>query len=219
MTWAAVARKDLVEEARSREALAPLLLVGLGVVATGLIAFHDHEGSGATTAGVLWMGLSLAAATTLARAFAAERDRGTLDALLALPLDRGQLFLGKAAASWALLALAAAVLAPALLVAQGEAPGNVGALVLLLALGTLGLAATGTMLSALAAHARARDALLPVLLLPLLVPVLVAGVHGTMDALAGAPFAEWRPEALVLAGYDVAFLAASYLLFDEVVGA
>lgn len=219
MTWLLVARKDLVEEARSREALVPLLLVGLSVVAVGLLAFHDHAGDVETTAGVLWMGLALAAATTQARAFAAERDRGTLDTLLALPVDRGHLFLGKAAASWALMLVAALVLAPALLVAQGEAPGSVAGLVVLLALGTLGLAATGTMLSALAAQARARDALLPVLLLPLLVPVLVAGVHGTMDALNGEPFAQWRPEVLVLLGYDVAFLAASWLLFDQAVGA
>ena len=218
MTWAAVARKDLLEEARTREGLVPLLLVGLSVVLVGLLAFHDHGGDAETTAGVLWMGLALAAATTQARAFAAERDRGTLEPLLALPLDRGQVFLGKAAAAWALLLLGAAVLAPALLLAQGEAPGDALGFAALLALGTLGLAASGTMLSALVAQARARDALLPVLLLPLLVPVLLAGVHGTMDALAGEGPRAWRPELMVLAGYDVAFLAASYLLFDQAVG-
>lgn len=219
MTWTRVLRKDLVEEARARESLVPLLLVGLAVLAIGLLAFHDAREADAATAGILWMGLSLATATSLARAFAGERDRGTLDALLALPVERGQLYLGKAAAAWALVALAAAILAPALLIARGGDPGSIPALVAILALGTLGLAATGTMLSALAAQARARDVLLPVLLLPLLVPVLIAGVHGTMDALAGEPFAEWRPELLVLAGYDVAFLAASYLLFEQAVGA
>lgn len=218
MTWGAIARKDLLEEARAREALVPLLLVGLSVVAIGLLAFHDVGEGDATRAGILWMGLALAAGTSLSRAFAAERDRGTLDALLTLPVDRGEVFLGKALASWALLALAAAVLAPALLVAGGALPGSPLGLAAILGLGTLGLAATGTMLSALASQARARDVLLPVLLLPLLVPVLLAGVHGTMDALSGAPAAAWTPEVLVLLGYDVAFLAAGFLLFDQAVG-
>jgi len=61
-------------------------------------------------------------------------------------------------------------------------------------------------------------ALLPVLLMPLLLPLLIAGIHGTMDALAGAPFATWRAEIAVVAGYDVAMLAASWLLFDQAVG-
>lgn len=216
MTWIHIARKDLLEEARAREGLVPILLVALGVLTIGLLAFHDAAEADAASAGVLWMGLALATGAGLARAFGSERDRGTLDTLLTLPFDRGHVVLGKTAASWAVLLVASLALAPALLLARGDATGWVG-LALILVLGTLGLAATGTMLSALVAQARARDVLLPVLLLPLLVPVLLAGVHGTMDALAGEPFATWRPELLVLAGYDVAFVAASWLLFEEAV--
>lgn len=216
MTWLALARKDLMEEARSREALVPLSLVALGVLTVGLLAFHDVDARDAASAGVLWIGLALATGAGLGRAFGVERDRGTLDTLLTLPLDRGHVFLAKALSSWTLLAVVALILAPALLVARGDGTGWLPVSVLLLA-GTLGLATAGTMLSALATQARSRDVMLLVLLLPLVVPVLLAGVHGTLDALAGEPFATWRPELLVLLGYDVAFLAASWLLFEEAI--
>ena len=215
MSWAWIAAKDLRVEARGRETLVPVLLTGLLVVAVGLVAFHDLDARGVVASGVLWMGLAFAASLGLARAFGAEKDRGTLDTLLALPVERGTLYAGKVAASFATTLVVALVLVPVYLLASGDpVPAQWPGLLLVLALGALGLAATGTMLSALTAQARTRDVLLPVLLLPLLLPLLLATVHGTQDLLAGAGFEAWRPELLVLVGYDVAFLAASALLFD-----
>lgn len=220
MSWARVAAKDLRVEWRSRETLLPLLLTGLVVVAIGLLSFHDAKEREAVAAGVLWMGLAFSASVGLARTFNAERDRGTLDTLLTLPVERASLYLGKAAAAFATILLVALVLVPAYLLVEGPAePAALPGLVLLVLLGCLGLAATGTMLGVLVASARTRDTLLPVLLLPLLIPLLLSAIHGTLDVLRGEAFAEWRPELLVLAGYDVAFLAASALLFDQAVGA
>lgn len=220
MTWAAIAAKELREEARSRETLLPVLLIALLVVAIGLLAFHDVAERSAVTAGVLWIALAFAAAVGMGRAFGAERDRGTLDTLLTLPVERGHVFLGKAASAFLLLLLVGVVTVPVYLAASGApAPAGWPGLVALLALGALGLAAAGTMASSLAANTRARDLMLPVLLFPLLVPLLLSGIHGTMDVLDGAPFAEWRPELLVLSGYDLAFLAVSWLLFEQAVGA
>lgn len=215
MTWARIAIKDLRVEARSRETLVPVLLMGLLVVAVGVLSYHDVREREAVASGILWTGLSFAGALGLARAFGSEADRGTLDTLLALPVDRSSLYLGKTVASFALVLLCALVVLPGYLLASGDAvsaywPG----LALLVVLGSLGLAATGTMLSILTAQARSRDILLPVLLFPLLAPLLIATVHGTLDVLSDAPFAAWRPEVLLLAGYDVAFLAASALLFE-----
>lgn len=218
--WLAFAAKDARVELRSRATLLPALLIGLLVVVVGLLAFHDVPQRTLVASGVLWIGLAFAAALSLPRAFGHERDRGTLDLLLTLPAGRGALFLGKLAASLATILLVALVLVPVYLVAQGEPiPPQWPGLLLILALGAFGLATTGTMMSALAAGARGRETLLPVLLVPLLVPLLLAAVHATQDALAGAAFAAWRAELLVLAGYDVAFLAASLLLFDEVIEA
>jgi heme exporter protein B len=214
-----VARKDLSVEWRARETLVPTLLVGLVVVAVGLLAFHDVAERRAVAAATLWLALAFATGVGLARAFGAEKDRGTLDVLLTLPVERGSVYLGKVAASFATLLVVALVTVPVYVVASGESyqPAWAG-LVALVALGALGLAASGTMLSALAAQARSRDALLPVLLMPVLLPLLIAGIHGTMSTLGGESFAAWRGEVAVIAGYDVAMLAASWLLFDQAVG-
>lgn len=213
--WLRVAAKDLRVELRARETLLPLALTALLVVAVGALAFHDVHERSAVAAGTLWIGLAFAAATGLARSFGAERDRGTLDTLLSLPLDRSAVYLGKALASLASLLVVALLVLPLLFAAGAPFPAQWAALLLVVLLGCAGLAATGTMLSLLAAQARGRDLLLPVLLLPLVVPLLIAAVHGTLDLLDGRPFAEWRPELLLLLGYDVAFAAASALLFES----
>lgn len=220
MAWLRVAAKDVRVELRARDALLPILLTGLLVVLVGVLAFHDVEDRAVVASGVVWMGLAFAAATGLARAFLAERDRGTLDTLLVLPVDRSSVYLGKAAAGLCTLLAVALLILPTYLLASGDPlPSQWPGLLLVVVLGCAGLAATGTMLSLLAAQARSRDLLMPVLLFPLVVPVLIATTHGTMDLLRGAPFAEWRPEVLTLLGYDVAFVAASALLFETAVGA
>ncbi|HET6404303.1 MAG TPA: heme exporter protein CcmB [Candidatus Thermoplasmatota archaeon] len=218
MSWLAVARKDVLAEARSRETLVPLLLLALLVATVGLLAFHDVHDHAVVASAVVWTSLSFAAALGLARAFGAERDRGTLDTLLALPIDRAALFFGKAAASALTLLATALVVVPIYYGVSGDAAPAPAFLAFVL-LGALGLALVGTVLSALAAQARSRDLLMPVLLFPLLVPLLIAAVHGTQDVLRGEPFAEWRPELMLLAGYDLAFAAAGALLFEQAVDA
>jgi heme exporter protein B len=216
--WLRVAAKDVRVELRSRDTLVPVALTGLLVVVVGVLAFHDVEDRAVVAAGVIWMGLAFAAATGLARSFLSERDRGTLDTLLALPLERSSLYLGKAAAGLATLLVVALLALPTYLLASGDpVPAQWPGLLLVVVLGCAGLAAAGTMLSLLAAHARSRDLLMPVLLFPLVVPVLIATTHGTLDVLRGAPFAEWQPEVLLLLGYDVAIVAVSALLFEQAV--
>ncbi|HUR69531.1 MAG TPA: heme exporter protein CcmB [Candidatus Thermoplasmatota archaeon] len=212
--WLAVVRKDLLAEARSRDTLVPLLLLALLVGAVGVLALHDVADRAVVGSAILWTALVFAAALGLARAFGGERDRGTLDTLLALPLDRAALFVGKTLASFALLLATATVVLPLYYVATGDA-GAGPALALFVGLGALGLAAVGTMLSALAAQTRTRDLMLPVLLFPILVPLLIAAVHGTQDVLRGEAFPAWRPELMLLVGYDVAFVAAGCLLMEE----
>ena len=218
MSWLAVARKDILAEARSRETLVPLLLLALLVGTVGLLAFHDVEDHAVVASAVVWTSLSFASALGLARAFGTERDRGTLDTLLSLPIDRAALFFGKATGSAALLFATALVVVPVYYIVSGDALPPAAFLVFV-ALGAVGLALVGTIASALAAQARTRDLLMPVLLFPLLVPLLIAGIHGTQDVLHGAPFADWRPELMLLLGYDIAFAAVGALLFEQAVDA
>lgn len=90
-------------------------------------------------------------------------------------------------------------------------------LLLFLPLGSLGIASVGTILAAVAANTRAREALLPILLLPLLVPVVIAGVRGTALVLDGHPWSELQAWAGMLTAYDLLFITISYLTFHIVV--
>lgn len=215
----AIAAKDARVELRSREVLTATLLLGFLVVAIGLLAFRARAGDPDVASGVLWIGLAFAASLGFGRAFLAEKDRSTWDALLALPVERGSLFLGKALANLGVLALVALVACPAYVAFAGAAfsPASLGLFAVVLALGLVGLAAAGTILAALAAETRARETLVPVLLAPVALPLLVAGVSGTRDALAGAGFPDVQGEILLLLGYDLAVAAASWLLFEYVV--
>jgi heme exporter protein B len=211
-----VAREARLEW-RTRETTLPLALLAALVVTVGLLAFHEESGRPETMAAVLWSALALAASVGNARSFVAESDRRTLDNLLTLPVERSTLYLAKAATSAALtLAVgAAALLAQVAVGATVPASAWPGVAAILL-LGAVGLAATTTMVGALSAQARTRDLLLPVLALPLVLPLLISCVHGTLHALDGSSY---LPEALVLAGYDLAFLGVSALLTDEVLAA
>lgn len=207
-----IALKDLRVEARARELAAAGLLTGFLAVAIGAVALGDAADKPAVVAGVLWLALSFAACLSLARGFTAEVDRGTLEILLLLPVERGALYAGKALASFALLAALAVVLVPVAIVFLGAASATALAALPVVLLGVAGLAAAGTLLASLAAHTRAREALLPVLLLPVALPVLLAALPATRAALAGG--AVEVSDLSLLAGYDIALLAVSYLLFE-----
>jgi ABC-type transport system involved in cytochrome c biogenesis permease component len=114
----------------------------------------------------------------------------------------------------ALLAIVSVLLSAALFALPLSA-----SLVASLLLGAIGLTVVGTLASGLAAQARAREALLPILLVPVAAPLLQAGLAGTMGALAGAPAAELRAPLLLAAGYDVAAIGIAWLLWPAVLEA
>jgi heme exporter protein B len=146
--------------------------------------------------------------------FTREQANDTLDALRLAPVAPFAILMGKVLANFVFLTLAEWLMLPIFSVLYDVSLLRVlGELLLVLALGTLGLAVTGTVFSAITAHARMRELLLPLLLLPLLTPVLIASVEATAGLLAREPefSATW---VKILVGFDVVFLAASYLVFD-----
>ncbi len=213
----AILRKDLLLELRARESVPAMVLFSLTV----FVLFHfglDRDSlDGELASGVLWVTLLLAAVIGVTRLFAAEREQGGIDGLLLAPVDRTALFLAKAAALFlylvalelvALPTFALLLLGPDLLEAMPE-------LAAILALADLGLAAVGALVAALASQTRARELIVPLLLLPLLVPVLIASARATEPLLRG----EQSPEHLgrwlgLLSLYDVVFLLLSVAVFD-----
>jgi heme exporter protein B len=201
-----LAAKDLRLELRSRDTVPAMLLF---VVST-LVVFNFALPVGASADaayGLLWAALVFTAILGLTRAFAAEREQRVLDGLVLAPSDRSAIWLAKAIAVVAFLALAEVVALPAFALFFEPVSWE---LVAAVALASVGFAAVGTLLAAMAAASRARELLLPLLFLPLVIPIVVGGV--------GASIADDPGRYLgFLALYDLIFAILSWASFEYVV--
>lgn len=213
----AILRKDLTIELRTKEAVPAMTLFTVTVY----VLFHFGLGrdslDGELASGVLWVTLLLAAVIGVTRLFAAEREQGGIDALLLAPVDRTALFVAKGAALFLYLAALELVAVPAfaLLLLGPGLGGALPELLLILLLADVGLAAVGALVSALAAETRARELIVPLLLLPLLVPLLIGAASATEPLLRGTQEAEDLGRFLaLLGGYDAVFVLISLAVFD-----
>jgi heme exporter protein B len=212
----AVAGKDLLIEVRGRYALGTVL----PFAATLLIAFGLSLGPGRTllqqtAPGVLWLALLFASVLSFRRSFEAEGEDGALEGLLLAPIDKAAVFLGKAiAVALQLLVLEAIVIVLVAALFGLSIGGDPLVLAAAFALGTVGLAAVGSLFGVLAESPRAREAIFPLLVLPLATPVLLAGVKATSLAVdgLGAQAGSWLG---LLVAFDVVFLAAGTLVFEH----
>ncbi|MBV9357012.1 MAG: heme exporter protein CcmB [Chloroflexi bacterium] len=210
--------KDLLAELRSRELVLASVVFALLVLVIFSLAFDLRVDNAASVApGVLWVTFTFAGVLSLGRSFARERDRGTLEGLLLAPMDRSALYLAKMTVNvgqMLVVELVALPVAMALFDLQVDLPR----LVLALVLGTIGVAGVGTLFGAMAAHTRAREVLLPLLLFPIQMPVVLATVKSTaaaiyLDSVPANDSANWLG---LLIAFDGLFLGLSVLLFDVV---
>lgn len=214
----AILRKDLRIEWRTRESLSSLVALGVLLLVVFTVA-HDPtpEEQPRLAPTVLWATFVFTGLLGVQRGFLLEREQDCLAGLLLAPIDPAAIFVGKLVANLVLLAAMQALVVPlvALLLRVDFLPVLPG-LVVVLTLGNLGFAAGATLFAAMAARTRAREVLLPLLLLPLVLPVLIAGVKATQAVLATGLGA--AADAVgVLAAFDVIFTVAGWLLFTYVV--
>jgi heme exporter protein B len=214
---AALFRKDLLVEARTRESLTAMALFSV----TAFVLFHfglnRDSLEGDLAAGVLWVTLLLATVLAVTRLFVGEREQGGFESLLLAPIDRTAIFLGKGASLLAFLVAVEIVAVPAfdVLLLRGTVLDALPELLAVLVLADLGLAAVGALVAALAAEADARELVVPLLLLPLLVPVVIAAAKASSPLLADPSASEHLARWLgVLTLYDLLFVLVSVGVFD-----
>jgi len=210
--------KDLVLEARSRETLPALFVLGLVV----LVVFDFSlalrpEDARRFAGGILWVAIVFASVLALGRTFAIERENSCIEGLLTSPLDRGSIFLAKLAVNTILLLAFEVLLLPVFSLIYGVSlTANFPALVLVMVAGTLGLAATGTLFALAALGTRARELVLPLLVLPLQIPLLIAAVQCTQMVLGGSGLAALGLRWDLLVGFDILAVTAGWMLFEFV---
>jgi len=201
-----VAGKDLRIEARSRvgaQQVAPFAVVVLIIFAFAFDA--DHTLMRSASAGLFWVAVLFAGVLTVQRSFALEAPDGLRDGLRLSGMDPAGIFLGKAAAVAGQLLVLEVVLAGGIAFLYSASLRGAGLLVLSAVLATVGLSAAGTVYGIVAAGLGVRETLLPLLLLPVVAPVLLAASKVWSDTLSGAPGAwGWLRILVIFAVVSVA---------------
>lgn len=216
VVWA-VLWKDIRIEARTKDVFTSMAVFSVLALMIFNFAFQLRVPDKAMIVpGVLWVAVAFSGVLGLGRAFISEKDKGSLAGLLLAPVDRSAIYFGKMLANLLFILIVEAFILP-LTVLFFNVSFITLPLLLVLLLGTIGFAAVGTVFSALTVNTRAREVLLPVLLFPVMLPVLIAGINATSVLLDLEPLSEITKWLQILSFYDIVFLVVAYITFDYVV--
>ena len=220
VAWA-VAAKDLTVELRGRKALtSTLFFAALVLLLFGFALGPDPARMRAAAPGLLWLAVTFAGLLAVARIHLIELEDGAFEQLALTPVSRRAVYAGKALFGAAVMAALAGVLIPLLAVLYDvDVSAGWLPLVLTAVFGVIGFAAVGTFYGALTVRVRAREVMLPLLMLPVVAPLLLAAVKATSAALDGDPLRQQWSWIQLLAGFDVVMLLVcggtyGYLLDD-----
>ncbi len=211
--------KDLLVELRTKETLASLFLLGTLLLLVLSFAFDPtHPLRDQSAPGVLWVAIIFSGTSAINRSLLRERENDCFAGLLLAPIDRGTIFLAKTLVNLTLLLIAEAFLIP-LFIFFFNLPfaATMARLAIVAPPTTLGFAAIGTLFSAVSLRTRAREIMLPILMLPLATPLFLAAVETTAALMAGGTVAEVSHWFKLTLAFDVTFLVVGWLTFEYAV--
>jgi heme exporter protein B len=210
-----IARKDMAIEFRTRSAFLSALVFAL----LGIVIFFFAWDATAVSAidlapGVLWVIFTFSGLLGMHRSFGVEQPDRAIDGLLASPVARESIFLGKAVASLVFVAAVQAIAIPAVALFYNLPIGSVAApLALIALLAAVGLVAVGTLFSAMAVNTRLAELLLPMLALPFFVPIVIPAAQATAKLLSGRPVGDAMSWLKLLVAFDIVFVVACTLAY------
>jgi heme exporter protein B len=208
--------KDLVAELRTKEMFSSMFVFALLLIVIFNFSFELRIEKVAEVApGVLWVTFAFAGTLELNRSLSLEMEEGCLDGLLLAPMERSAIYFGKMLGNLIFISAIEALMLP-IFSALFDLNLIQPTLLPTIFLGTLGFAAVGTLLSAMAVNTRAREVMLPVLLFPIILPVVIAAVKVTAGILDGLPLDDLVHWLRFLIAFDIIFLVVSYMTFDYV---
>ncbi|MFN2225909.1 MAG: heme exporter protein CcmB, partial [Anaerolineae bacterium] len=213
---AAIVWKDIVAELRTKEMFSTMFVFAVLVIVIFNFAFDlriSGERVRQVAPGALWVAFAFAGILGLNRAFVAEKDRGCLEGLLLAPMDHTAIYFGKMLSTILFMLVVEILMLPVFTIFFGVNLFDLRLLLIVL-MGTVGFAGVGTILSAMTAQTRAREVLLPILLLPVAAPVLIAAVKATAGILDGLSMGEMVLWLQLLVAFDLIFPAVAFMTFD-----
>jgi len=212
----AITRKDVLSEMRTKEVIFSVLVFTLLVIVTFNFAFETSQQTVELVApGMLWVTFAFAGVLSLNRSFILEKEEGCLEGLMACPIDREAIYVGKMLGSLVFMLIVEGIALPIFaflfnLVISLQ-------LIVITVLATVGFVAVGTLFSALAVNTKAREMVLPILFLPIVAPVIVSAVKASGLALSGGPWSDLSSWLQIIAAFDAIFLVVSFLIFAFVI--
>jgi heme exporter protein B len=208
--------KDLRVELRTLESVPAMVLFATTIYVLFRFGLDRTTLEGGLAAGVLLVTVLFAALLAINRLFVAEREQGGFEAIRLAPVDGTALLLAKAAALMVYLAALELVALPIFGLFFLESWSGLLPLLPVLALLNAAFAVTGALVSSMATNSRARDLLGPLILLPLLVPPMIAAAAAGRDLLAaaGPGYDDYGQWLAILGLYDLVFLLIGYAVFE-----
>lgn len=212
----AIVWKDILAEMRTKDMVVSMLVFSILVMVVFNFAFESSAEQTALVApGVLWVTFTFAGVLGMNRSFVQEKDRGCLEGLMLCPLDRGVIYTGKMLGNLIFMLMVEAMVLPVFSILF-NLPLFAPRLVLITVLATLAFSAVGTLFAAIAVNTRARDFMLPILFIPVVVPVIIAAVQASGIALTSGPGEGYWAWLQLVVAFVVIFLAVSFLAFEYV---
>ncbi len=213
----AIILKDLQTEFRSRELISSMVLFALLSILVFSFALElDRAARAEAISGVLWVTVVFASILGLNRSLSMERDQGNFDAMLIAPVSRTAIFLGKLVGNFLFALIVGLLLIPLMTVLYNITLVN-GWLLLVLLLGTLGFSTIGTLLATMTVQTKSRETLLPIVMLPLALPVILAVVKASTGILNNAPADDWTAWLQILAAVNVVYFVVCFFMFDYII--
>ena len=208
--------KDLISEIRSRENISSMFFFALIIILIFSLSLSmDQEMVKEMIPGILWIAFSFTGIIGLGKSFLVETQNDCMENLLMAPIPKGAVYLGKLLGNFLFMLVVEIIILPLFVIFFNlDIFGQIPMIMLICFLGTLGLAAMGTLLSAMTVQIKAREVMFPLMLLPLVVPVIIGAVEATKGALNGDPLQLYQQWFQLLAVFDLVFLIVSYWLFE-----
>ena len=212
----AVAWKDILLELRTKNVITAVLTFALVSMVIFNFAFEPTPKIIAIVApGILWVAITFAGILGLNRSFSMEEENESLEGLLLCPVTRDVIYFGKLLGIFLFMLVAEVILLPVFAILYNLDVFEIGMFVIM-TLTTLGFAGIGTLFSAIAVNTRSREMMLPMLLLPLASPIIIAAVESTRIVLDGGTWSEIGRWWQLILAFDVIFLIASSFVFGSV---
>lgn len=208
--------KDILLEIRNKEAVSSILLFGFLVAIIFNFAFDPTPNIvGLVVPGIIWVSFTFAGVLGFNRSFVLEKDNGSIDGLMLCPISRDVIYFGKLIGIVIVLLFMEILLLPVFAILY-DFPLFIPELLIIAVLATIGFSAVGVLFSAIAVNTRSREAILPLIILPLTIPVIIAAVEATSAILYGDALGSVGRWWQLLAAFDVILLILSSFLFGAV---